>query len=140
MIALAYHGRVLNMHFGREKCLMALAFAFTTARLKKRSEKRRGKRSEGGGGGAEFVAKKARETVAVALRDARALSAPYALEEEGFNDQFSLLSSTSSTAKLNATSLLLFPNVQSALELGQEMLRGCLFLRIKIDRTWCLHQ
>ena len=116
MIALAYHGRVLNMHFGREKCLMALAFAFTTARLKKRSEKRRGKRSEGGGG-AEFVAKKARETVAVALRDARALSAPYALEEEGFDDQFSLLSSTSSTAKLNATSLLLFPNVQSALEL-----------------------
>ena len=121
MLALAYHGRVLNMHFGREKCLMALAFAFATARVKKRSEKMRGKRSEGGGGG-EFVAKKARETVAVALRDARALSAPYALEEDGFDDGLSLVSSSSSSvsssrAKLNATSLALFPNVKNALEL-----------------------
>ena len=121
MLALAYHGRVLNMHFGREKCLMALAFAFATARVKKRSEKMRGKRSEGGGRG-EFVAKKARETVAVALRDARALSAPYALEEDGFDDGLSLVSSSSSSvsssrAKLNATSLALFPNVKNALEL-----------------------
>ena len=81
----------------------------------------RGKRSEGGGGG-EFVAKKARETVAVALRDARALSAPYALEEDGFDDGLSLVSSSSSSvsssrAKLNATSLALFPNVKNALEL-----------------------
>ena len=89
------------MHFGREKCLMALAFAFATARVKKRSEKMRGKRSEGGGGG-EFVAKKARETVAVALRDARALSAPYALEEDGFDDGLSLLFSSSSSATISS--------------------------------------
>ena len=120
MVALAYHGRVLNMHFGRERCLIALAFAFVTAKVKKRSEKMRGKRSEGG----EFATKKARETVAVALRDARALSAPYALEEDGHDDRFLLassvsspLSSSSSSVKMNATSLALFSNVQNALEL-----------------------
>ena len=119
MVALAYHGRVLNMHFGRERCLIALAFAFVTAKVKKRSEKMRGKRSEGG----EFATKKARETVAVALRDARALSAPYALEEDGHDDRFLLTSSassplsSSSSVRMNATSLALFSNVQNALEL-----------------------
>ena len=31
------------MHFGRERCLIALGFAFVTAKVKKRSEKMRGK-------------------------------------------------------------------------------------------------
>ena len=73
--------------------------------------------------GGEFATKKARETVAVALRDARALSAPYALEEDGHDDRFLLASSvssplsSSSSVKMNATSLALFSNVQNALEL-----------------------
>jgi len=118
LVALVYHARILNMHFGKERCLYALTFALSMARVKKMSERRKKMRDlfvNQGNADAAFAQKKTRETIAVALQDARSFTAPYALEEDE-NDPFYDYTRTSAARK-NANSLALLPNVQNALEL-----------------------